>query len=120
MSNVWTGREHPWRVPQPSWMRGLKVGDVIRKGDGPFRVVRELMRRRDGRLYSVSLTIRRCSWTHRCYTILNATDLRQQGYRQVRVRRRPLRKRIDRAILKAIHEPAWQKSLTCCDVESVS
>lgn len=114
---IWTGREYPHTVQQPRWMYRLQVGDVITNG-GPFRIVRELTRRRDGRLSSVILAIRRCSWTHRCYTYLNATDLRCMGYRRVRVKRRALRKRIDKLIIAAIHQPAKEKYiLTCCDVE---
>jgi hypothetical protein len=107
-------------LPRPAWMRHVQVGDVLRKGSGPFRVVREVARRRDGRLRSVTFAIRRCSWTHRCYTVYNESDLRVLGYRRVRVKRRALRARIDKAIYRAIHEPSDRRSMTCCDVEGVA
>lgn len=108
------------RLPQPRWMRTVQAGDVIRRPNGPFRVVREVSRYPDGRLRSVWLVIRRCSWTHRCYTILGYTDLRILGYRRVRVKRRALRRCIDKKIQAALHERGWENSLRCCDVEGVA
>ncbi len=108
-------------APQPTWMLRLKVGHVIARPNGSSRVVREVSRYRNGDLRSVTLAIKRCSWTHRCYTILNANDMKQLGYRRVPVKARRLNKRIDRKILAAIHQPAWTPFiLKCCDVEDVA
>lgn len=69
---------------QLSWMADLRAGDVIAKGvNGPWRIVREVSRYKNGDLASVVLVIRRCSWTRRGVTILNYTDLRVFGYRRV-------------------------------------
>ena len=104
--------------PQPRWMLTLKVGHVIAKPHGPYRIVRDVSRYGNGDLRSVTLAIRRCSWTHRCYTILNYTDLRIFGYRRVRVKPRTLHGTMDRKIIAAMHQPAFEPFiLTCCDVE---
>jgi hypothetical protein len=116
----WQPRHANCKGPQPPWMMRVRVGDVIRRFDGPFRIVREVTRYHNGELRSVTVVIRRCSWTGRCYTILNATDLRVLGYRPVRVKRRKLLSKMDRKIRRAIDEPCTQKSLTCCAVEGIS
>ena len=104
---------------QLSWMRDVVVGSVL-AGPSGWRVVREVSRYANGDLRSVTFAIKRCSWTHRCYTIYGYNDLRQLGYRMVRVRPRALRSRMDRKIRVAIHEPSDRKSMTCCDVEGVA
>ncbi len=115
---IYSGRMWPHRIEQPRWMLTLRVGAVITNG-GAWRVVGDLSRYRDGRLHTVSLVIRRCSWTGRCYTVLNATDLRLMGYRRVNVRPLKLKGKIDKRIHMAIHEKADQKSMTCCDVVGI-
>lgn len=104
---------------QLPWFTTLQVGDVIARPGGPWRVVRAISRRAYG-LYAVTLLIQRCSWTGRCYTILNATDLRVQGYKPVRAARWPCRTEFDRRVQAAIHQPAWEpKALRCCDVVGI-
>lgn len=106
---------------QLPWMRTLKVGHVITNG-GPYRVVRDLSRYNNGDLSYVYLSIRRCSWTHRCYTLLSYTDLRMFGYRRVRVKPRRLNQPIDRKINEAMRQPGCHRGalvLTCCDVEGL-
>ena len=112
-------RNGSWCRPQPRWFSRLRVGDVITNG-GAWRVVRAVSRYQNADLRSVRVVIQRCSWTHRCYTVLNAVDLRTFGYRLVPVKRRRLNKQIDKRIHIAIHEPGTKKSLTCCDVEGVA
>ena len=106
---------------QLEWMRTIGVGDVIARLNGPWRVVRQVSRYQDGDLRTVALSIKRCSWTHRCYTIYGYNDLRMLGYRKIAVKRRALRKAIDRQIAASIHQPAWERRiLKCCDVEGVA
>lgn len=107
---------------QLPWMKHVKVGSVLRGPNGIFRIVREVTRYQDGDLRSVTVTIRSCSWTHRCYTILNYTDLRILGYRLLRVKPRKLTSDFDRKIAVSIHQPAWERPyvLDCCDVKGVS
>lgn len=118
--NMWKPRHANCKTPQPEWMMRVKVGDVLRRFDGPFRIVREVSRYKNGELRSVTFAIRRCSWTGRCYTIYGNVDLRVLGYRLVQVKRRKLTSKMDRKIHRAIHEPCTQKSLTCCDVEGIA
>lgn len=105
---------------QLPWMRDVVVGSVLAARSGSWRVVREVTRYRNGDLRSVTFAIRRCSWTHRCYTIYGYNDLIQCGFRMVRVAPRQLRTGLDRKIHVAIHEPCTRKSMTCCDVEGVA
>lgn len=108
-------------APQPQWMRTLRVGHVIAKPNGPYRIVRKVTRYGNGDLRSVTCVIRRCSWTHRCYTILNYTDLRILGYRRIRVKPRKLKSEFDRKVVAAIDQPCYTPYvLTCCDVEGLS
>ena len=112
------GNPGVFRLRHPKWFDHVRVGDVIAKPRGAWRVVREVSRRQDGTLYSVTLAIRRCSWTHRCYTVLNFTDLRTQRYRRIAGASIRLKSRgVDAQIARAIRESGAQKpSLTCCDV----
>jgi hypothetical protein len=106
---------------QLPWMAGVVVGSVLREGSGAMRVVREVTRYNDGDLRCVTFAIRRCSWTHRCYTILGYTDLIQRHFSMVPVRPRRLRSALDRVIHTAIHQPAWEPyAAKCCDVEGVA
>lgn len=105
---------------QLPWMCDVVVGSVLARKNGAWRIVREVTRYNNGDLRSVTFAIRRCSWTHRCYTIYHYNDLIQMGFRMVPVKSRRLRSRLDRKIHRAIHEPCTQKSLTCCDVEGVA
>lgn len=110
----------PPLLPQPRWMRTVRVGDVIQKKDSAPRIVREVTRYQDGRLRSVTVIIRHCSWTHRCYTILNYTDLRIMGYRKLRLKRKRLKTEFDQKVKAALHQPGGRPYiLTCCDVEGM-
>lgn len=109
------------RRMQLPWMKDVVVGSVLAEGSGAWRVVREVCRYADGDLRSVTFTIRRCSWTGRCYTILGYTDLRMRGFRMVRVKPRALRTKLDRTIRRAIHQPCYEPyAARCCDVEGVA
>ena len=107
---------------QLPWMRRVVVGSVLAGDSGTWRVVREVSRYANGDLRSVVFAIRRCSWTHRCYTILGYTDLIQRGFRMVPVRPRRLRSKLDRTIRRALHQPGYERpyAATCCDVEGVA
>ncbi len=106
-----------WQLP---WMQAIVVGSMLRSRSGVLRVVRSVARYQNGDLRSVTCTIRHCSWTRRCYTVLNYTDLRILGYRLVRATPRRLRSRLDRQIRTEIHQAAWAKvKIRCCDVEGI-
>lgn len=95
------------------WIRKIKVGDILVEGNTP-RVVR-YVKHGTQRTY-VALSIRRCSWTTRCYTILTTSDLKTRRFRPTSKRQR-LTKKIDRQIANAINETKIY--LTCCDIEGI-
>ncbi len=108
---------------QLPWMRDVVVGSVLKDRNGTMRVVRKVTRYRDALQY-VTFTIRSCSWTGRCYTVLTATDLRLRGFTLVRVAPRTLETALDRKIDAAIHQfgggDRSKYILRCCDVEGVA
>ena len=102
-------------------MRTLKVGDVIARPHGAWRIVREVSRYKNGDLRAVSLLIRRCSWTHRCYTVYGYNDLRMMGFRKISSAHVKLNTPFDRLAHAAIHQNASEEYLlTCCDVEGIA
>jgi hypothetical protein len=109
-------------MPQPEWMARVQVGSVVREASGRMRMVRSVTRHADGRLCAIALTILRCSWTRRCYTVVMANDMRQRGFRLVRVKPRALRSELDKKIARSIAQPAWERPyvLRCCDVEGIA
>lgn len=117
------------RLPkgQPEWMARLRIGDVLKSANGSYRVVREINRHPAssrvcaGWLRSVTFSIKHCSWTGKCYTVLTATDLKQRGFAPVGARVK-LTKPIDTAVLACIrgNDGANGKSLRCCDVRDIA
>jgi hypothetical protein len=106
---------------QLPWMRDVVRGSVLAEGSGTWRVVRSVSRYVNGDLRAVTFTIRHCSWTGRCYTILGYSDLIQRGFHMVRVQPRALRSKFDRVIDRAIHQPCYEPyAARCCDVEGVA
>jgi signal peptidase I len=66
------------------WISRIEKGDVIEDRNGTLRVVRAVSRfttRRRNLYTSVTLAIRRPSWTTRPYTVINSNDLRQRGFK---------------------------------------
>jgi hypothetical protein len=103
---------------QPAWFSRVVEGSVIAERSGTWRIVRKVHRSPNGKLWGVTLVIRRCSWTKRCYTVLNYQDLLQRGFRLINVPPRALRGRVDREIAKVIR--TGSRALSCCDVEGVA
>lgn len=96
------------------WIKEIRKGDILVEGDTP-RIVRNVQHGKNG-YCCVTLAIRRCSWTRRCYTVINASDLKQRRFRPTGKRVR-LDLPIDKAIEIAIQSREY--TLTCCDVEGV-
>lgn len=94
-------------------MRAIKKGDIL-KENNTLRVVRAVHHYPTRVI--VVFTIRRCSWTGRCYTVLNSTDLKQRNFRPTGKRIR-LSKKLDKAIEADFGAVPFK--LTCCDVEGV-
>jgi hypothetical protein len=107
---------------QLPWMKRVVVGSVLQEASGAMRVVRNLTRGPAGDLKFVTFTIRHCSWTGRCYTVVTVSDLKTRGFRLVRVRPRALRTRLDAKVRQSIlgNESPGHYTLTCCDVEGVA
>lgn len=103
-------------TPDPEWFARVRVGDVLQRGmNGPYRIVRKVSRSRriyrrtvdrsdNAPLRSVVFAIRRRSWTNRCYTVLNASDLKTMGYRYVGASV-ALASDLDQCIAEAIKQP---------------
>mgnify|MGYP001614383358 CR=1 FL=1 len=104
---------------QLPWMKDLRAGDVLWNARcTDVRVVRQVSRFSNDDLRCVTLVIRRCSWTTRCYTVLNYTDLIYRGFHPAPLRAKFVRL-VDHHIEKNIRNAAECQTLTCCDVAGV-
>lgn len=103
---------------QKPWMRTIRIGDVLEDCNGTQRVVRSVSRYKDGDLRSVTFTIRGCSWTGRCYTVLTFTDLNYRGFRPTGVRRR-MGSALDWKIHQEIRRNGRPR-MGCCDVRGIA
>lgn len=107
--------------PKDRWIANIRRGDVLRERSGVLRIVRSVHHYGPAGpglppRCSVTLVIRRCSWTTRCYTVLTRSDIRARFSptgKRIRIRGK-LARQIDAAI------GALEIHLTCCDVEGVS
>lgn len=69
-----------------SWLDRLCIGDIVYEGGSPSRprVVRNVSYCKSGLLRSVTFSIRRRSWTGRCYTVVGRTDLKTRCFAPAR------------------------------------
>ena len=105
-------------------LRVPRVGDVYRARNGVLRIVRHVsVCQNDRALVNerktwVYFTIRRCSWTRRCYTLYNLAELEYFGYsftgKRVKGWTDKYQDQIDRVI------QAGTQELTCCQVEGIA
>ena len=109
--------------PDREWMDNLKVGDVLLWGrkETP-RVIRDMSMHHiwSDRLGYVTFAIRRCSWTHRPYTLYNRSEVRAMGKRTRK--KSKISSQLDKKLDYAIHDRDWHLSnnrLVCCDVIGV-
>ena len=103
-----------------AWIKRIRKGDILRSGSGMLRVVRAVSHHGPSiPKTNVTFSIKRCSWTGRCYTVMTGNDLRQLGYRPTRGRMR-LRGKLDLLIEGDFGASPGDTRLTCCDVEGVS
>ena len=102
------------------WMDHVQVGDILRAGRS-LRVVRAVGHYQDGPkkglLRSVTFTIRHCSWTGRCTTVLTYTDLFHRGFKPTG-KRLKLSSKIDQLIARDAGDK-HERNLACCDVKGV-
>lgn len=108
------------------WTNRLQPGDVVRFPSGALRVVRAVKHpdrptSSYGDIYrsSITFSIKRCSWTHRCHTTYTSSDLRTLGCVKTRAKVL-LRKKIDRLISEELRLNPDKPMLTCCDVKDAS
>lgn len=100
------------------WLREVQVGDVL-KVNGRLRVVRGVSHGPfPWSRSNYSFAIKRCSWTHRGYTVYTSSDLITLGVQQMNKRIR-LRTKLDRLLARDIKESPDKPILTCCDVEGM-
>lgn len=103
-----------------SWIAKIQKGDILR-GPSGLRVVREVSHsvNRWGTRTSVYFAIQRCSWTGRCYTVMNQTDLRTLGYMPTG-KHWPLNHAFDQLIEEEFKRNSRSgRVLGCCDVAGV-
>jgi hypothetical protein len=90
----------------PAWLN-IEVGQVLRAPNGRLRIVRAVHRSAPkktgtvGRATIVMLSILRCSWTRRCYTVYSVAELAGSGYSITQARAKlkgPLNEKINDAI----------------------
>lgn len=102
----------------PEWAKTLDRGDIVRTPTGTERVVREVHRHSESRVY-VSFTILHCSWTTRPVTVYSMGELVRVGYtyagRRIEIKNTRLNKSIDREVKCRPGPP----KLTCCDIKGV-
>lgn len=100
-------------------MNKVKVGDILARPGKPGRIVRHVTYSKSGLLSCVSFSILHCSWTTRCYTVMNYNDLDYLGYLPTG-KRVKLTRKIDKAIDYCLkHHDREQQKLDCCDVEGI-
>jgi len=97
-------------------MKRVEVGSVLRKGNSS-RIVRAVHRYPNGDLRSVTFAIKRCSWTHKCYTSYGYTDLIWNGYVLVEGVKAKLDGFFDELIRREF--TADKRGLDCCDVKGI-
>ncbi len=105
------------------WMRNVRAGDVLATPDGDLRVVRYARVWRNkysGQEHlTLYLAIRRCSWTHRAYTVIGTQDIAYRRYRPTGKRVR-LTSPVDKKLAHDIaYENRFKPCLDCCDVKGV-
>lgn len=103
----------------PDWIRHLRAGDVVRMPSGVLRVVRKVTMGKRGVIRSATFSIKRCSWTGRCYTVIHRSVL-MQGWSHTG-RRVVLNSVLDAQIAHDVtHTDYRTLQLHCCDVKGVA
>lgn len=101
-----------------SWPYRVSVGDILRDCNGTERIVRKCSEGKSGLTTHVYFSILHCSWTHRCYTCMNYTDLKMRGFRPVG--KKKLNGKIDKKIANdLLYENRFSQKLACCDVSGI-
>ncbi len=107
--------------PDPAWqwLDQIKIGDILLERGKSERTVREINRYKNGTMRSVSFSILRCSWTHRCYTTVTRSELKTRRFSHSG-KRKESASPIDKLIAHDLIY--WEKEkqrLDCCDVKGI-
>lgn len=103
------------------WMDKVKIGSILQTRGGQYRIVRSVSHYKrppnKGKLRCVYFAIKRCSWTHRPYTIMSYNDLYQNGY-SITSMTYKFGAKIDAKLAQEIADHEL-RSMSCCDVKGV-
>jgi hypothetical protein len=94
----------------------IRVGNVVKIGPA-YRTVRAV-HTKDGRPYYFAFAIRRCSWTHRPYTIILRPELRQRAEAVYYVSKNVRATKIERRLQENIDDDTC-RTCDCCEVRGV-
>lgn len=102
------------------WRDKIKVGNVlIHRKSGTARIVRKVSYFRDGRINYVYFSIKRCSWTHSCYTMYGRYDIKIL-FKKSEMKRQKLNTKLDKKILIEMERALkTERQIDCCDVKEV-
>lgn len=102
------------------WIKTINRGDVLESKSGKLRIVRRVSHGGPSLPKThVWLTIQKCSWTHRPYTMYNGNDLRQMGFNPTGVRVK-LRGRFDREMDRQFDaQDSRDCTISCCEVTGI-
>jgi hypothetical protein len=113
---------HPWKnaKPKKDWRDELKVNDILITKSGDLRVVREALYFKDGILRSVTLAIRKCSWTRSSTTSYPRSDLKTLKFKKAFVKFKPTEAddKFQKFVIGERHSLVGRRNYTCIDAKS--
>ncbi len=101
-----------------AWLEDVRIGDVIARPNGSWRIVRGVHRQTPYRTY-ITLAIRRCSWTGRGLTVYLGRELADLGYRRV-ARNAKMTTELDQRLNADSASSSWQYCVRCTEVRGVA
>lgn len=104
------------RIARRELINTVKIGDLVRV-NGTLRIVRDLGIR-NGKVHFLTLSILRCIWTRRPFTVYNKYDLSANPFEVVKRGYGVPDTSLDRILTKHI-EDSTVRDLECCDVMGV-
>jgi len=124
MTRIW--RTYEKESLDWAWLDEIEVGDILLSGSGVERVVRSAnyFKPRDrfgrgGKLYGITFVIQKCSWTHRCYTMLTRADLKTRKFTPTGKKKQTV-DLIDKLIAHDIlYHDIDKQRLDCCAVKGI-
>lgn len=105
--------------PSIDWRDKIQIGDVL-ENKGGQRIVRKVSYDSRGKLRFVHFAIKRCSWTHACYTLYSRYELDYLGYRPTGVRKTKMTLLDKRILHDIMAHGKIKRTLDCCDVKGIA